>query len=221
MIRSSSAAGGREDLALELAATAARLIAEDGCDYATAKRKAVQLVLGDAAGARGRLPENDLVESELRRYLRTFGGQRHATLLAELRTVALALMEYLAPFNPHLVGAVLNGTATEHSALHLHLFTDSAKDVEIFLLNEGVRFSVDEASEPAGALESIHLQVPRRLLKGRTAPLDAVLGVLPTDAVRVSSRFRSSDPSLSPIEQAGRASLPALRALLSAAGGGG
>jgi len=220
MIRLASASGGREDLALELAATAARLIAEDGCDYATAKRKAAQLVLGDVAGARGRLPENDLVESELRRYLRTFGGQRHEALLAELRNVALALMEYLAPFNPHLVGAVLNGTATEHSALHLHLFTDSAKDVEIFLLNEGVRFAVDEASEPAGALESIHLQMPRRLLKGRAAPLDAVLSVLPTDAVRVSSRFRSSDPSLSPIERTGRASLPAVRALLSAAGGG-
>jgi len=220
MIRLASASGGREDLALELAATAARLIAEDGCDYATAKRKAAQLVLGDAAGARGRLPENDLVESELRRYLRTFGGQRHEALLTELRNVALALMEYLAPFNPHLVGAVLNGTATEHSALHLHLFTDSAKDVEIFLLNEGVRFAVDEASEPAGALESIHLQMPRRLLKGRAAPLDAVLSVLPTDAVRVSSRFRSSDPSLSPIERTGRASLPAVRALLSAAGGG-
>ena len=220
MIRLASASGGREDLALELAATAARLIAEDGCDYATAKRKAAQLVLGDAAGARGRLPENDLVESELRRYLRTFGGQRHEALLAELRNVALALMEYLAPFNPHLVGAVLNGTATEHSALHLHLFTDSAKDVEIFLLNEGVRFAVDEASEPAGALESIHLQMPRRLLKGRAAPLDAVLSVLPTDAVRVSSRFRSSDPSLSPIERTGRAGLAAVRALLSAAGGG-
>ena len=218
MIRSASEASGREDLTLELAATAARLIAEDGCDYATAKRKAAQLVLGDAAG-RGRLPENDLVESELRRYLRTFGGQRHAALLAELRTAALALMEYLAPFNPYLVGAVLNGTATEHSVLHLHLFTDSAKDVEIFLLNEGVRFTVDEASEPAGALESICLQLPRRLLKGRTAPLDAVLSVLPTDAVRVSSRFRSSDPSISPIEQAGRASLPALRTLLSTAGG--
>ena len=220
MIRLASASGGREDLALELAATAARLIAEDGCDYATAKRKAAQLVLGDTAGARGRLPENDLVELELRRYLRTFGGQRHEALLTELRNVALALMEYLAPFNPHLVGAVLNGTATEHSALHLHLFTDSAKDVEIFLLNEGVRFAVDEASEPAGALESIHLQMPRRLLKGRAAPLDAVLSVLPTDAVRVSSRFRSSDPSLSPIERTGRASLPAVRALLSAAGGG-
>ena len=220
MIRSASAAGGREDLTLELAATAARLIAEDGCDYATAKRKAVQLVLGDAAGARAHLPDNDLVESELRRHLRTFGGERHAALLTELRTIALALMEYLAPFNPHLVGAVLNGTATEHSALHLHLFTDSAKDVEIFLLNEGLRFSVEEANEPAGALESIHLQVPRRLLKLQTPAVDAVLSVLPTDAVRVSSRFRSSDPELSPIERAGRAGLPAVRALLSAPGSG-
>jgi len=218
MIRSASTGGSREELTLELAATAARLIAEDGCDYATAKRKAAQLVLGEAAGARSRLPENDLVESELRRYLRTFGGEHHAALLTELRTVALALMEYLAPFNPHLVGAILNGTATEHSALHLHLFTDSAKDVEIFLLNDGVRFTVEEASDPAGALESVHLHVPRRLLTAGTSSLDAVLAVLPTDAVRVSSRFRSSDPSLSPIEQAGRAGIPALRALLSTTG---
>jgi len=216
MIRSASAAGRRDDLTLELAATAARLIAEDGCDYATAKRKAAQLVLGDSADVRRRLPENELVESELRRYLRTFGGERHAALLAALRTAALALMEYLAPFNPHLVGAVLNGTATEHSALHLHLFTDSAKDVEIFLLNDGVRFAVDEANEPAGALEAIHLRLPRRLLAGLASPVDAVLSVLPTDAVRVSSRFRSADPTLSAIEQAGRASLPALRALLAA-----
>lgn len=207
-------------MTLELAATAARLIAEDGCDYATAKRKAVQLVLGDVAGGRARLPENDLVESELRRYLRTFGGKHHAALLTELRMAALSLMEYLAPFNPHLVGAVLNGTATEHSMLHLHLFTDSAKDVEIFLLNDGARFTVEQANEPAGALESIHLQVPRRLLSARTFPLDAVLSVLPTDAVRVSSRFRSSDPSLSPVEQAGRASLPAVRTLLSVPGAG-
>ena len=81
-------------------------------------------------------------------------------------------------------------------------------------------FSVDEANEPAGALESIHLQVPRRLLASRTTPLDAVLGVMPTDAVRVGARFRSSDPSLSPIEQAGRASLAAVRALVSASGDG-
>ena len=221
MIRSASASGGRDDLTLELAATAARLIAEDGCDYATAKRKAVQLVLGETGAPRGRLPENDLVEAELRRYLRTFGGQDHLALINELRTSALALMEYLAPFSPHLVGAVLNGTATEHSALHLHLFTDSAKDVEIFLLDEGLRFTVEEAHEPAGVLESIHLQVPRRLLAAGTPAADAVLSVLPTDAVRVAARFRSTDPTLSPIERSGRASVAALRALLAAAEGGG
>jgi len=216
MAWSDTSAGNRDELTLELAAAAARLIAEDGCDYATAKRKAAQLVLGEARGARGLLPENELVEAELRRYLRTFGGEDHATLLAELRAIALALMEYLAQFNPHLVGAVLNGTATGHSNLHLHLFTDSAKDVEIFLLNEGLRFAVEESREPDGALECIHLLLPRRLLKDRRVAPDAVLSVLPTDAVRVASRFRSVDPTLSTTEKAGRAGLAALRSLLSA-----
>lgn len=209
----------RDDLTLELAATAARLIAEDGCDYGTAKRKAVALVLGDAAAPRGRLlPENDLIETELRRYLRTFGGERHEALIADLRRAALALMEYLETFNPYLVGAVLNGTATEHSVLHLHLFTDSAKDVEIFLLNDGVRFTVDDAAETDGALESILMRLPQRLAGASGRAPDAVLSVLPTDAVRMASRFRSSDPTLSPTERSGRASLTALRALVAAKG---
>jgi hypothetical protein len=212
-------AAGRDDLTLELAATAARLIAEDGCDYGTAKRKAAQLVLGDAAAPRRRLlPENDLVEAELRRYLRTFGGERHLALIADLRRAALALMEYLERFNPYLVGAVLNGTATEHSVLHLHLFTDSAKDVEIFLLNDGVRFTVDDAAQPDGALESIHLRLPQLRVGAAGRTPDAVLSVLPTDALRVASRFRSSDPTLTPIERSGRAGLSALRALVAAAG---
>jgi hypothetical protein len=216
MSRSASDPAAREGLTLELAATAARLIAEDGCDYATAKRRAAQLVAGESGAARSRLPENDLVESELRRYLRTFGGARHAALLAELRRAALGLMEYLGAFNPHLVGAVLNGTATEHSVLHLHLFTDSAKDVEIFLLNDGVRFDVEEPNEPAGALECIRLQVPRRLAPADTRPVEAVLSVLPTDAVRVAARFRSTDQTLSPVERSGRAGVAALRSLLAA-----
>jgi hypothetical protein len=218
MARPASTSARRDDLTLELAATAARLIAEDGCDYRTAKRKAVQLVLGDAAGPRGRLlPENDLIETELRRYLRMFGGERHAALIGELRRSALALMEYLETFNPFLVGAVLNGTATEHSVLHLHLFTDSAKDVEIFLLNDGIRFTVEDMAEPAGALESIRLRMPQSLAGESGRAPEAVLSVLPTDAVRVASRFRSSDPMLTPTERLGRAGLPALRALIAAA----
>lgn len=215
---SATSSGNRDSLTIELAATAARLIAEDGCSYATAKRKAVQLVLGESGYPRGALPENDLVEAELRRYLRTFGGERHCALLLQLRTTALALMEYLAPFNPHLVGALLNGTATEYSDVNLHLFTDSAKDVEIFLLNEGLRFDVDEAREPAGALESIHLPVPARFLAHRDRAVSAVLNVLPTDAIRVASRLRSEDPTLSAVERSGRANLAAVRSLLAATG---
>jgi hypothetical protein len=217
MPRPAFASASRDDLALELAATAARLIAENGCDYGTAKRKAVQLVLGDSGTARRRLlPENELIESELRRYLRTFGGASHGALLGGLRRQALALMEYLVQFNPHLVGAVLNGTATEHSALHLHLFTDSAKDVEIFLLNDGLRFGVCEPNEADVALETIQLRLPPQLAGGGE-PTDVVLTVLPTDAVRVAARYRSNDPELTPTERSGRAGLPALRALLAAA----
>lgn len=207
-------AHGDDELRVEVAAAAARLIAEEGVDYATAKRRAARMLLGDGP-ARSALPANDLIESELRRYLRTFGADEHRALLDGLRRIALELMDYLAPFNPHLVGAVLNGTATEHSDLHLQLFTDSAKDVEIFLLNDQVPFEVDEAQEP-GSLETVHLLVPRRLRGGRDRPLGAVLTILPTDSIRVASRFRSDDPDLSAVENAGRANALALRALLAA-----
>jgi hypothetical protein len=51
------------DLQIEIAAAAARLIAEDGLDYASAKRKAAHEVLGE--GARQTLPDNAVVELEL------------------------------------------------------------------------------------------------------------------------------------------------------------
>ena len=79
------------------------------------------------------------------------------------------MMQELASFNPYLTGAVLNGTAGEHSDIHLQLFAESAKDVEIFLLNKNVDFEVSETthfknrSEPVETLsfmwrnEGIHL----------------------------------------------------------------
>ena len=55
------------------------------------------------------------------------------------------MMTELAMFNPYLTGAVLNGTAGEHADIHLHLFVDSPKDVEIYLLNKNVQFEISEA----------------------------------------------------------------------------
>ncbi len=205
----------RNDLQTEIAAAAARLIAEDGCDYATAKRKAAAEIVGES-GARRALPDNSVVEHELRRYLQTFDGDEHARRLAALRMLALELMQRFARFNPHLVGAVLNGTATAHSNVHLHLFTDSAKDVEIHLMNEGVEFEVEEGGgrgEPGAALEELQFVITTRQ-DSLPRRVGVVLSVHDTDAIRVAPRFRSTDPQLHPVEAAGRANSTALNNLL-------
>ncbi len=135
-----------ELLRAEIAAAAARMIAEDGADYATAKRKAARLVLGNQKVRGDILPDNQQVEEEVRQYQALFFGDEHAQHLLHLRRLALELMERLAEFSPFLTGAVLNGTATEHSDIHLQLFADSAKDIAVFLLNARIDYEVSEAT---------------------------------------------------------------------------
>jgi hypothetical protein len=209
-----------EDLRTEIAATAARLIAEEGCEYAQAKRRAVHELLG--AERTSAVPDNAEVERELRRYLQLFGAQSHPRLLAALRALASETMERLAAFAPHLTGAVLNGTATEHSDIHLHLYVDSAKDVEVFLMDAGIDFAVDDspADERPRALEllSFGVPAPRDLgLPRHVAQIGVHLHVYPRDAIRVAPRHKANralEPELHPEEASGRASLAALRKLL-------
>ncbi|WP_179404880.1 UDP-N-acetylmuramate--alanine ligase [Burkholderia guangdongensis] len=134
----------------EIALTAARLIAEDGLDYAGAKRKAARQVLGDTRVAGEWLPDNDQIEEELREYLALFQSDTQPAELRRLREVALDWMERLAEFNPYVTGAVLNGTANAHSDVHLQMFTDNQKDVAIYLLNQNVQYDVSETRHFAG-----------------------------------------------------------------------
>jgi hypothetical protein len=135
----------------EIAVSAARMIAEDGVDYATAKRKAARQVLGTESRAPGEwLPDNEQVETEVREYQALFQAESQPRVLALLRRIALVLMEGLAIHNPYLAGAVFNGTASEHSDIHLQVFCDSPKDVAIFLLNAGVDFETTESAHFAG-----------------------------------------------------------------------
>ena len=208
-----------EDLKSEIAATAARLIAEEGCDYAQAKRRAVHELFG---GERSPvLPDNAEVERELRRYLQLFEAHAHPRLLAALRALALDLMEELAEFEPHLTGAVLNGTATSHSDVQLQLFVDSAKDVEMALINAGIEFDVDDGlDERPRVLERLSFVASPSSDAGlpqRMAQVGVQLNVYPRDAIRVASRAkadRALEPELHPVEAAGRASLAAVRRLL-------
>lgn len=121
-----------------IASTAARLIAENGIsDYSVAKRKAAHS-LGLPDGTR--LPENAEVEAELRTYQRLFQGEEHVERIDLLRRKACEIMELVQRFNPYLTGSVLDGTAGRYAEIDIQLFADSAKDVEIFLLNQRIAF---------------------------------------------------------------------------------
>jgi hypothetical protein len=133
-------------LRAEIAVAAARLIAEDGADYGTAKRKAAKQILGNTKIRGDIMPDNSQIEDEVRQYNELFFGESQPLRLHHLRKLALSLMEELAAFSPYLTGAVLNGTAGEHSDIHLQLFPESAKDVEIFLINKNIDFEVSETS---------------------------------------------------------------------------
>jgi hypothetical protein len=128
---------------LEIAATAARLVADGALDYASAKRKAARLLLGEANVPRGAMPDNDEVDEALREHLDLF-DEDHAGRVARMRHVALQLMHELAGFRPYLTGAVWKGIVAEHAPIHLQLFHDDTKDVQIHLLDRGMDFDATE-----------------------------------------------------------------------------
>lgn len=128
----------------EIAAAAARLVAQDGADYGTAKRKAARLILGDAQPGAQVLPDNAQIEHEVRLYNALFLSGSQPARLFQLRTIALQLMEALQQFQPLIIGAVVNGTAGPHDDIHLQLFADSAKEIHIFLLNKNMTLDMTE-----------------------------------------------------------------------------
>ena len=131
-----------------IAAAAARIMAEDGIDdFALAKRKAArQLGALDAQA----LPGNDEIELELRAYRELYQAEAHPERIAELRRVALDAMRTLEQFNPYLTGPVLTGLAGPYAEVDLQLFPDSAKDVEIFLLDRNIAFRTQEGQRFTG-----------------------------------------------------------------------
>ncbi|HEX7638385.1 MAG TPA: hypothetical protein VF457_08320, partial [Burkholderiaceae bacterium] len=129
----------------EIARTAARLVVEDGLDYPSARRKALQ---AHGAGRRTRGPGDEEIEDEVRAHLALFHAETQPAELRALREVALRWMTRLAEFRPHLGGAVWRGTATADNAVRIDLYCDDVKAPEIALLNRGVDY--DSVSEPLG-----------------------------------------------------------------------
>jgi hypothetical protein len=159
---------------------AARIMNEQGVDdFLLAKRKAAErLGVTDSSI----LPRNTEIEAALMAHHRLFAQDRHAADLSDLRRSALAAMRLMQDFQPRLVGPVLNGSASAHSEINLHLFSETPEAVSLRLDERGVphevlerrvRFERDRAvSYPA-----------LRFVAGRQT-VDAV--VFPLDGIRQS-----------------------------------
>lgn len=131
-----------------IAQLAARLMAQDGIsDFALAKRKAARQLGADDTQ---NLPNNSEVEQALRDYHAIYQPDEQPARVRALREQALRVMRELAPFDPHLTGSVLTGTATRFSDINLLLFADDLKEVELFLLNRAVSFKLGERRLPLG-----------------------------------------------------------------------
>jgi hypothetical protein len=154
----------RSDLAAELAAVAARLVVDEGQDYASAKRQAIKLL--GMTGARVPLPDNGAMDAAVREHIAIFCADTQPAELRALREQALLWLERLAEFSPYLGGAVWHGTATRHSDIYIQLFCDDPKAAEWRLLDKGVDYQAGTVmgwkGEPVDALS----------LRVRCEPLD-------------------------------------------------
>jgi hypothetical protein len=187
----------RRRVALE----AARLMSEQGIrNFQTAKLKAAErLGIHDDT----HLPKNREIENALREHQQLFGGEAHAHHLRELRETAVEAMRFFEAFEPRLVGAVLDGTADNYSAVCLHLFCDTPEQVIDFLSEQGIPF--DEQTRQLRLDHETREDFPVFVFSADDTPID--LTVLPRDYVRQAPLDRVDEK---PMKRAARGAVEQL-----------
>lgn len=125
------------DTLAEVAAVAARLVVDEGLEYAAAKRQAGRQL---GLSPRGPWPDNAQIDAAVREHIAVFCAETQAQELRALREVALVWLERLADFQPYLGGAVWHGTATRHSDIYIQLFCEDPKAAEWMLLDRRVDY---------------------------------------------------------------------------------
>ena len=159
---------------------AARIMNGQGVDdFMLAKRKAAErLGVTDASI----LPRNTEIEAAMMAHHRLFSHDRHAADLTDLRRAALAAMRLMADFHPRLVGPVLNGSASAHSEINLHLFSETPEAVSLRLDERGVPHEVLERRVRFERDRAVSYPALRFVAGHQT--VDAV--VFPLDGIRQS-----------------------------------
>ncbi len=148
----------------QIARQAALLIVDEGMEYGPAKKRAVKQLQLERA-RQEQLPDNDAIEAEVRAYLEELDDPAHAQALAALRHSAVQLMRRLSAYRPHLTGAVWRGTATQHSDIHIQLFDDDAKSIEMEMANQGMDYQIGSANSftGRGLVDVLSFTVPCQL----------------------------------------------------------
>lgn len=189
-----------------IAADAARLMRESGIDDADSARRRAAHRLG-VHDPRD-MPMAEEVLAALRSEQQLFAGDELPGHLRRLREAAREALAFFSPFDPRLVGAVLDGSAGKHSAVCLHVFADDSVAVIHFLNEQGITHAQStrtvrldrERTIQAGTLEFSANAVPFELI------------VLPRSALRQAPLAPGSDAPMA------RASVSQLTALLNQAG---
>jgi hypothetical protein len=184
-----------------IAKEAARLMCEAGIgDFQLAKRKALQRLRVSEQRA---LPSNEEIAAAVSEYQRLFRADSQPRRLAQLRQVAVRAMRFLARFQPRLVGEVLSGTADRHSDVCLHLFAETAEEVGLFLLDNGIPHEQGERTMKLASDDTQRLPTCRFMADD--VPVELVIF-----AERVRRRVPLSPVDGRPME---RAALQAVQAL--------
>ncbi len=186
-----------------IAVEAARLMSEEGIrDFHLAKRKAAAH-LGIFAEAY--LPKNSEIDAALREHQRLFQSETQPQLLRQRREVALEAMRFFAAFEPRLVGAVLDGSADDHSAVCLHLFSDDPRALQNLLDENHIPY--DEESRFLRLTREDSDEFPVYLFSADDIGIDLTL--LPLDLLRQAPLSRIDGK---PMKRASRGALELLLA---------
>ena len=194
-----------DSLKAEIAATAARMVVEEGLEYGPAKRRALKQM---GLPARTALPDNDAVELAVRDYIALYCADTQPAELRALRELALVWMERMQAFRPHLAGAVWLGTATRLSDIYIQLFCDDSKSAEIALIDHRVDYEPRTVTGFHG--ESVEALSTRSTCRALGEMIGVHLMVYDYDDLRGALRPGSHGRPM-------RGDLAALRALLQAA----
>ena len=131
-----------QQLRIRVAQQAARLIADHGIrDYQLAKRKAAEQLGLDSKNS---MPRNDEIEEALRAYQQLFDAENTEARLETLRGAAIDCMQLFTDYDPLLTGRIVQGTATAHTPITIHIFSENPRVIATLLMDLDIEFDASE-----------------------------------------------------------------------------